>query len=215
VYPPLRPLHDRCAFFVRGYFYLFLRGEHTVRYYRPRNDAAQPESGVGEGREGGRRRWRWREVGRNGEERHGATENIYVRAVDKITANLHARRLAFAKLSFPLNRWVLLLPTDNPAGRVDRFAGSSLYYRGLWRCIEMHETCTPRRARNRRRFPIKVARTLAWCRCSGVDAGSRDSSGSFFGVGTLSFPVHRFVRPPRRPICPSSSRSRSSIFVYS
>jgi len=34
--------------------------------------------------------------------RNGATENIYVRAVDKITANLHARRLAFAKLSFPL-----------------------------------------------------------------------------------------------------------------
>jgi len=140
---------DRCTTAVLSLcavIFIFSFAENTQSDITdPETTRHSPESGVGEGRERGRRRWRWRGVGRNGEERHGATENIYVRAVDKITANLHARRLAFAKLSFPLNRWVLLLPTDNPAGRVDRFAGSSLYYRGLWRCIEMHETCTPRR----------------------------------------------------------------------
>lgn len=88
----------RAVLSLYGYFYLFLRGEHTVRYYRPRNGVAQSESETA--------------AGERGLERYGATENIYGHAVDKITANLHARWLAFAKLSFPLNRRVLLLPTE-------------------------------------------------------------------------------------------------------
>lgn len=77
IQPSLQPLRELC--FLCTVIFIFSFVENTVRYYRPRNRVAQPESEMG--------------AGEGGTGRYGATENIYVHAVDKITANLHARWL--------------------------------------------------------------------------------------------------------------------------
>lgn len=121
---PYSHLCNRCARAVLslyGYFYLFLRGENT------QSDITDPETVC---------RSRRAKRGREREEHEKvrcAAENIYVHAVDKITANLHARWLAFAKpLPFPLNRRVLLLLAWSYSSREDHSRRKFAVSRIIW-----------------------------------------------------------------------------------